>query len=116
MTQKNKGLAGVFYKLRYMFVMNIDNKVGHFQGHLECIPRLPDPNPFKVRAMNPAHPEDVRAWMEIIADAYGEVMKNPEDALLAMHEHLFFPQVKYLSVCSSFVLTSNMGLVRRSPG
>ena len=79
--------------------MNIDNKVGHFQGHLETVARLPDPAPFTIRSMDTKDPEQIQAWMEIIADAYGESFSDPEAAVAAMKEHLFLNVFETVFLC-----------------
>ena len=101
MGKQKSGLARFLYRLRYMFVMNIDNKVGHFQGHLETVARLPDPAPFTVRTMDLADPQQIQDWMEIIADAYGEAFADPQAAVSAMKEHLFLNVFETVFLCDA---------------
>jgi len=115
--QKRKGLARLLYRLRYLFVMNIDNKVGHFQAHLEQLARLPDPAPYTVMQMDPDNPEHIQAWMAIIADAYGEVYPNPGVALAVMQKHLFLQVHETVFLCDGEkpIATVSIGTHREKP-
>ncbi len=89
MQRKRTGLERWLYRIRYMFVMSIHNKVGHFQAHLDQIALLPDPAPYTIRSMDPKNADDLRAWVEIIADAYGDPSVSSEKAERSLKEHLF---------------------------
>lgn len=79
----------LLYRIRYSLVVNIDNKVGCLQANLNRIHRLPDARSYVIREVDINNPAEIKEWINIIEESYGDEKYDHKKAIQQFQNHLF---------------------------